>query len=80
MRTGATNTSDNKEYFSSDRWKCQKSPSGAHFWIIIAYEMTCKYCKNNKSLNTNPIAGSNLKQMVIYNSDLSKNNGPAGLI
>jgi hypothetical protein len=80
MRTGATNTSDNKEYFSSNRWKCEKSPSGAHFWIIVAYEMTCKYCNNNKSLSTNAVAGVNLKQMVIYNEVLSKNNGSTGII
>lgn len=78
MRTGATNASDNREYFSSNRWKCEKSPSGAHYWIIVAYEMTCKYCKNNKSLSTNPVEGTNLKQMVICNTDLSKIMDPQG--
>jgi hypothetical protein len=45
--------SEDKEFITSDRWKCEKSESGAHFWIIQSYEMTCKYCHNTKQVNTN---------------------------
>jgi hypothetical protein len=44
---------ENKEFIASERWKCVKSPSGAHYWIIHSYDMTCKYCNNNKEINTN---------------------------
>ena len=26
-------------------WYCQRSPTGAHHWIIIAQEGRCKYCR-----------------------------------
>jgi len=26
-------------------WYCQKSPTGAHHWIIIGYKGRCKYCR-----------------------------------
>jgi len=42
------NVSDNKEYIESSRWKCDKSPSGAHHWIVSNHQMTCKYCNCNK--------------------------------
>jgi hypothetical protein len=43
--------SEDKEFITSERWKCDKSPSGAHYWMIHGYEMTCKYCACNKSIN-----------------------------
>lgn len=54
MRQNSINTADNKEFISSNRWKCEKSPSGAHHWMILSYEMTCKYCNDRKSVNTIP--------------------------
>jgi hypothetical protein len=44
--------SDNKEFITSDRWKCNKSPGGAHYWMIQKYEMTCRYCNYIKPVNT----------------------------
>jgi hypothetical protein len=48
-----------KDYLESDSWKCDKSPSGAHFWIIgpitykngmvIIYEK-CKFCSKERSV------------------------------
>jgi hypothetical protein len=61
MRQGSINATDNKEFILSNRWKCEKSPSGAHHWIIIAYEMACKYCNNKKSANPNPSIDLNPK-------------------
>jgi hypothetical protein len=45
--------SENQEYFTSDRWKCSKSPSGAHHWIIKSDQMTCKYCDFCKPMDMN---------------------------
>ncbi len=44
--------SENREYIESDRWRCNKSPSGAHHWIIHSQEMTCKYCDLSKQINS----------------------------
>jgi hypothetical protein len=44
--------SENQEFMTSDRWKCSKSPSGAHHWIIRTGQMTCKYCDYSKSVDT----------------------------
>jgi|WetSurMetagenome_2_1015567.scaffolds.fasta_scaffold1096662_1 hypothetical protein len=41
--------SEDKEFIASDRWKCLKSPSGAHHWIINCDQMTCRYCRYSKS-------------------------------
>jgi hypothetical protein len=45
--------SENREYIESNRWKCDKSPNGAHYWIIYTQQMTCKYCSYCKQMNTN---------------------------
>ena len=34
LRNLNSNTAKNKEYLDSGSWKCDKSPSGAHHWII----------------------------------------------
>jgi hypothetical protein len=51
MGQSSIKASENKEYIASDRWKCEKSPSGAHYWIIQSYQMTCKYCSYHKEVN-----------------------------
>ena len=43
---------ENKAFIASDRWKCDKSPSEAHYWIVHSYQMTCKYCNYSKPVNT----------------------------
>jgi hypothetical protein len=42
------NKAPNKAYLNSERWKCDKSPSGAHHWIISQGQMNCKYCCENR--------------------------------
>ena len=42
----------NKEFIASGRWKCDKSPSEAHYWIVHSNQMTCKYCNYSKPVNT----------------------------
>jgi hypothetical protein len=48
MGQSSMKASGDREYLASDRWKCGKSPSGAHYWIIRTYQMTCKYCDERK--------------------------------
>jgi hypothetical protein len=43
--------SGDQEFMASDRWKCSKSPSGAHYWIIQSGQMTCKYCELSKPMD-----------------------------
>ncbi len=52
VRDAASSTVVNKEYFDSLRWKCDKSPSGAHHWIIKYDQMTCKYCREIRQVAT----------------------------
>ena len=33
------------EYIKSGRWKCEKSQSGSHYWIITGATMNCRFCK-----------------------------------
>jgi hypothetical protein len=44
--------SENQSYMASDRWKCSRSPSGAHHWIIQSSQMTCKYCDLSKPMDS----------------------------
>ena len=39
------------EYLKGDRWKCGKSPTGAHYWVI-GKQMVCKYCLTVKQTET----------------------------
>jgi hypothetical protein len=50
VRDAVNSTVSNKEYFDSLRWKCEKSPSGAHHWIIKYDQMTCKYCTETRPI------------------------------
>jgi hypothetical protein len=52
MRQGLMKASENKEFIASDRWKCEKSPSGAHHWIIDCHQMTCKHCSCSKPVTS----------------------------
>ncbi len=42
-------------------WYCQKSPTGAHHWIITAHHSLCKYCQAVQDLPTSasnaPVSG-----------------------
>ncbi len=62
MRQRIMKVSDNQEFMASDRWKCSKSPSGAHHWIIHGGQMTCKYCHDNKPVNMNPLRSPNAEE------------------
>ena len=31
-------------YLADGHWKCAKSPTGAHNWVVATPSMVCKYC------------------------------------
>lgn len=33
-----------------ESWYCQKSPTGAHHWIIVGERCRCKYCSTFQDL------------------------------
>jgi hypothetical protein len=50
---GNTQPISDRKYILSGLWKCEKSPTGAHWWIgedsrDTKSEFTCKYCKQRK--------------------------------
>ena len=42
-----------KKYLESDVWKCRKSPTGAHHWIVTESKERCKYCHKIKIVEVN---------------------------
>jgi hypothetical protein len=53
MAQRSVKISENKEFIDSERWKCSKSPTGAHHWMICSDQMTCKYCNGSKPVDAN---------------------------
>jgi hypothetical protein len=51
MGNSSLKFSEDHEFITSERWKCEISPSGAHHWIIQAYQMTCRHCHYTKDVN-----------------------------
>jgi len=51
-RNSVSNATMNKEYIDSGRWKCAISPTGAHHWIVIRDQMTCKHCSEKRKVLT----------------------------
>ena len=37
-------------YLESGVWKCPDSPTKAHYWIVGATKMQCKYCHSEKGI------------------------------
>lgn len=44
---------DHAEYLKGDSWKCDRSPSGAHHWVIGS-QTICKYCLKVKQRQNVP--------------------------
>lgn len=38
-------------YLAEGQWKCVKSPTGAHHWIVTGHNMTCKHCSVHRDLS-----------------------------
>jgi len=51
VRQSSMKVSQDKEFIASNRWKCEKSQTGAHYWVIQCYQMTCKYCHHIKQVS-----------------------------
>jgi hypothetical protein len=43
-------TGQYSEYLANGQWKCRKSPTGAHYWIIVNQGMICRYCSEHRAL------------------------------
>lgn len=59
VRNLTNNTATNKDYLESGRWKCDKSPGGAHYWIVSQDHMTCRHCAENRKVvfyTQNPVS------------------------
>ena len=39
---------DHERYLKSGSWKCEKSSTGAHYWMVDSHEMQCKHCLKRK--------------------------------
>ena len=39
------------DYVQAGLWKCDKSPTGAHHWIVVSFNQTCKYCGSSRDLD-----------------------------
>jgi hypothetical protein len=50
MRSILTKAKYGAEYLAEGQWKCSKSPTGAHYWVVVRRIMTCKYCSENRHL------------------------------
>ena len=42
---------DYAEYLKGNSWRCSKSPTGAHHWIV-GNQIVCKYCLMVKQSQT----------------------------
>lgn len=38
------------DYVQSGRWKCEQSPTGAHYWIGDSRMIKCKYCGKEQKI------------------------------
>ena len=60
------------EYYNSGRWKCEESPTNAHYWVHIVGEIwRCIHCRSYKFMPSkyysNWIAmNANPKYKVVY--------------
>ena len=48
MESKVRKTGQYSEYLANGQWKCRKSPTGAHYWLIVNQGMTCKYCSEHR--------------------------------
>ncbi len=46
--------SNHDAYIKSGAWKCPKSATGAHYWIITHEMMRCKYCPEERRIPQQP--------------------------
>jgi hypothetical protein len=39
------------EYLAEEQWRCSKSPTEAHHWVVVGRRMTCKYCSESRDIS-----------------------------
>jgi len=39
------------EYLDEGQWRCSKSPTEAHHWVVVRQIITCKYCSERRDLS-----------------------------
>ena len=55
--TGMMWLNPDKEYMESNAWKCEKSPTGAHYWVEglnVHGIFTCKWCAQHRRFPHRP--------------------------
>jgi CRISPR/Cas system-associated exonuclease Cas4 (RecB family) len=51
MKKVLTKANYRTEYVAEGQWRCSKSPTEAHYWVVVSRSMTCKYCSENRDLS-----------------------------
>jgi hypothetical protein len=51
MERKVRKTGQYSEYLANGQWKCRKSPTGAHYWLIVNQCMTCRYCSEHRTFD-----------------------------
>jgi len=46
---------DYQKYLQGKSWKCSKSKTKAHYWIVDDDMFKCKYCGEQKKVTTVPV-------------------------
>ncbi len=60
-------------YLAEGQWKCSKSPTGAHHWVVVSRSMTCKHCaqiRENGTLKVGAAATSTIPKTAVPGLDL----------
>lgn len=39
-------------YLANENWKCSKSPTNAHLWVITKRKASCEYCGKVVGINS----------------------------
>jgi hypothetical protein len=51
MKKVLTKADYRAEYLAEEQWRCSKSPTEAHHWVVVRQNMTCKYCSESRDLS-----------------------------
>ena len=62
MKNVITKAQYHAKYLAEGQWRCNKSMTGAHCWVVIRQSMTCKHCLVNRGLS--------LETAMPYNSNM----------
>lgn len=60
-----------QEYLSRKKWKCSKSPTGAHYWKGDETCLICEYCGKKKDIDSSKF---NTGYTMRRNENVDKNH------